>query len=208
MHPFRVFISYSHGDSKLAEQVAVVLEGMELKPVLDKDIPAGRPFSDAIKRQIANAHLFMPLISENSQLRPWVHQETGYAMAHNIPVLPVAFGRIPGEMISQLQAISVTLAADEFDKTDLIGKLKGINIEQLVLSPRADAFAIVEVADYPEERTEMMARYANLVVERAKSYVRLRQRGELSSFSIPNRVLTDPVWNVGEDTAPFYRNLL
>lgn len=208
MHPFRVFISYSHGDSKLAKQVAVVLEGMELKPVLDKDIPAGRPFSDAIKRQIANAHLFMPLISENSQQRPWVHQETGYAMANNIPVLPVAFGKIPGEMIAQLQAISVGLnPADEFDETDLTEQLNRINIEQLVLSPPANAVAIMEVADYPEERTEMMARYAKRVIELG-SYVRLRQRGALSSFSIPNRVLSDPVWKVDEDSSTYYLNLL
>lgn len=77
-----------------------------------------------------------------------------------------------------------------------------------MLSPPANAVAIVEVADYPEERTEMMARYANLVFERAKSYVHLRQRGALSSFSIPNRVLSDPVWKLREDGSSFYCNLL
>ncbi|MEK6324280.1 MAG: toll/interleukin-1 receptor domain-containing protein [Acidobacteriota bacterium] len=210
MHPFRVFISYSHEDRKLAVQVNDALRGMKLEPVWDKDIRPGTPFSDAIKGLIANAHLFMPLISENSQHRPWVHQETGYAMAINIPVLPVAFGNLPGEMISQLQAISVALkAADEFDEADLTAQLNGINIEQLVLSPPASSVAIVEVADYPEERTEMMARYANRVMERG-SYGRLRQRGALSSFSIPNRVLSDPIWKLREGSSPrsqFYRNL-
>jgi len=207
-HPFRVFISYSHEDRKLAVQLNDALRGMKLEPVWDKDIRPGTPFSDAIKRLIANAHLFMPLISENSQQRPWVHQETGYAMAINIPVLPVAFGNLPGEMISQLQAISVRLkSADEFDETDLTEQLNRINIEQLVLSPPAKSVAIVEVADYPEERTGMMAAYANRVVELG-SYVHLRQRGALSSFSIPNRVLSDPVWKLREDGSPFYRSLL
>jgi hypothetical protein len=208
MHQFRVFISYSHEDQKLAVQVNDALRGMNLKPVWDKDIGPGTPFSDAIRGLIANAHLFMPLISENSQHRPWVHQETGYAMAINIPVLPVAFGNLPGEMISQLQAISVKLkSADEFDETDLVEQLKCINIEQLVIPPPARSGAIVEVADYPEERTEMMSRCANRVMELG-SYVHLRQRGALSSFSIPNRVLNDPVWELRGDSSQFYRKHL
>lgn len=210
MHSFRVFISYSHEDRKLALQVNDVLRGMGLGPVWDKDIRPGTPFSDAIKGLIANAHLFMPLITENSQSRPWVHQETGYAMAINIPVLPVAFGNLPGEMISQLQAISVRLkSADELDQADLAEQLTTINIESLVLSPSGKSVAIVEVADYPEERTEMMARYANRVAE-LRSYAHLRQRGALSSFSIPNRVLSDPIWKLREGSSPrsqFYRNL-
>jgi TIR domain-containing protein len=208
MHQFRVFISYSHEDLKLAMQVNEALRGLNLKPVWDRDIGPGTPFSDAIKGLIANAHLFMPLISENSQHRPWVHQETGYAMAINIPVLPVAFGNLPGEMISQLQAISVKLnSADEFDETDLIEQLKCINIEQLVIPAPARSGAIVEVADYPEERTEMMSRCANRVKEFG-SYVHLRQRGALSSFSIPNRALNDPVWDLRGDSSHFYRKHL
>lgn len=207
-HPFRVFISYSHEDRKLAVQLNDALRGLKLEPVWDKDIRPGTPFSDAIKGLIANAHLFMPLISENSQQRPWVHQETGYAMAINIPVLPVAFGNLPGEMISQLQAISVRLkSADEFDETDLIEQLNRINIEHLVLSRPVRATAIVEVADYPEERTEMMAACANRVMDLG-SNGHLRQRGALSSFSIPNRVLSDPIWKLREDSSQFYRNLL
>ena len=208
MHPFRVFISYSHEDQKLAVQVNDALRAMNLKPVWDRDIGPGTPFSDAIRGLIANAHLFMPLISENSQHRPWVHQETGYAMAINIPVLPIAFGNLPGEMISQLQAISVKLkSGDEFDETDLIDQLKCINIEQLVLPPPARSVALVEVADYPEERTEMMSRCANRVRDFG-AYVHLRQRGALSSFSIPNRVLNDPVWNLRGDSSQFYRKHL
>lgn len=208
MHQFRVFISYSHEDLKLAVQVNEALRGLNLKPVWDRDIGPGTPFSDAIKGLIANAHLFMPLISENSQHRPWVHQETGYAMAINIPVLPIAFGNLPGEMISQLQAISVRLkSADEFDETDLVEQLKCINIEQLVIPPPARSGAIVEVADYPEERTELMSRCANRVMELG-SYVHLRQRGALSSFSIPNRLLNDPVWDLRGDSSQFYRKHL
>lgn len=208
MHQFRVFISYSHEDQKLAEKVNDALRGMNLKPVWDKDIGPGTPFSDAIKGLIANAHLFMPLISENSQHRPWVHQETGYAMAINIPVLPVAFGNLPGEMISQLQAISVKLKSpDEFDEMDLIEQLNRLNMDQLVVPPPARSVGIVEVADYPEERTELMCRCVNRVTELG-SYVHVRQRGALSSFSIPHRVLSDPIWKQRGDSSQYYRKHL
>jgi hypothetical protein len=65
----------------------------------------------------------------------------------------------------------------------------------------------VEVADYPEERTEMMSRFANRVKELG-SYARLRQRGALSSFSIPNRVLNDPIWDLRGDSSQYYRKHL
>jgi hypothetical protein len=65
----------------------------------------------------------------------------------------------------------------------------------------------VEVADYPEERTEMMSRFANRVKDLGSS-VHVRQRGTLSSFSIPNRVLNDPVWDLRGDSSHYYRKHL
>src|SRR5436190_6072401 len=105
MHPFRVFVSYAHEDRAEAEAVVAVLKGLGLCAVWDRDIRPGLPFTDAIKDDIASCHLFLPIITANARERPWVHQETGYAMGIGIPVLPVAIGDdVPGELIAQLQA--------------------------------------------------------------------------------------------------------
>src|SRR2546427_6864638 len=161
-YPFRVFVSYSHEDRKLALKVVETLQAMGLEPVWDKDIRPGTAFSDAIRELIAHAHVFMPLITKNSQKRPWVHQETGYAIALNVPVLPVAIGNLPGEMIAQLQAVSV-----REDLAELEDRLKEVSLEQLTSLSSARPQGTVEVAYWLETRAEMIVQYAN----------RLRDRG-------------------------------
>jgi TIR domain-containing protein len=189
MHRFRVFVSYSHEDRQHAEEVVDVLRNkMELEPIWDSDIRPGSPFSDAIKGLISHAHIFMPIITKNSQERPWVHQETGYAMAVNIPVLPIAVSTLPTEMTAQLQAIKV-----KEDFSDLPDRLLEVNIEQVVFPPPARPASIVEVADWPETRTELIAQYANRVVDLG-AYGRIRQRGAMSSFCLPDKDVSDPVW--------------
>ncbi len=188
MHRFRVFISYSHEDQQFAEQVVEVLRDMGLEPVWDKDIRPGTPFSDAIKGLISHTHIFMPLITENSQKRPWVHQETGYAIAINVPVLPIAVSTLSTEMTAQLQAITV-----KADFSDLAERLQEVNIEKVVFPPPARPTSIVEVADWPETRTELIAQYANLVIELG-GHGQVRMRGALSSFCLPDKDVSDPIW--------------
>jgi hypothetical protein len=205
MHRFRIFISYANEDRHLAVKLDDALRGLGIDSLWDKDILPGTQFTDAIKGLISYAHLFMPLITGNSQKRPWVHQETGYAMALNIPVLPVAVNTLPAEMISQLQAISINE-----DGSDLVEKLSGVSFEKVVFPPPQKPPTTVEIADWPEVRTELMARYANLVMELG-AHGRVRQRGALSSFSIPNKHIDHPDWKAREGVHPrsrYYITLL
>lgn len=189
---FRVFLSYSHDDSDLAERAIKILENLRLEPLWDKNIGAGMPFTDTIKGLISHAHIFMPLITENSQQRPWVHQETGYAMALNIPVLPIAVETLPGEMISQLQAIRVKSKLEDLEE-----RLLEVNFERVVFPPPNNPQAIAKVADWPEERTSLLAQYANHVINLG-AYGRVRQCGAFSSFCLPNKDPNDPIWELRE----------
>src|SRR5579863_589825 len=105
---FRVFISYSHDDAHLAGRLVTTLRSIGLNNIWDKDIHPGRSFVQEIKGFIEHVHLFMPLITVHSQNRPWIHEEIGFATALNVPVLPIAIGEFPQEMIASLHAISVT----------------------------------------------------------------------------------------------------
>lgn len=187
-HPFRIFISYSHDDRVQAQAAADVLTRMGLTPLWDRHIRPGAPFTEAIKGLIHHAHIFMPIITEHASQRPWVHQETGYAMALNIPILPIAVDSVPGEMVAQLQAVIVRP-----DFSDFADRLAGVDLEQVILRPAATDFHNIEVTSYAEERAELLARCAQQVAEFG-SFGRVRQRAALSSFSIPDRPLTDPIW--------------
>jgi hypothetical protein len=134
-----------------------------------------------------------------------VHQETGYAIALNIPVLPLAIGIPPAQMISQLQAITV-----HEDLSDLKEKLGQVNLESVVLPPPARPGAIVEVADWPERRVDLMGQFPNRVLEMG-GHAMVRQRGGLSSFSILDKDSEDPLWEIRDGDHPrsqYYHHLL
>jgi len=211
-YPYRVFISYAHEDQPVVEKIAKILECIKLKPIWDRDIHPGAPFTDAIKEMIARSHIFVPIITEHSQTRPWVHQETGYAQALNLPILPVAViyasdstqsKKVPSEMIAQLQAI--TVQSNDLDK--LADYLLDLNLEELVnpLPRRPDA--IVQIADWPETRTELMIRHINWVTA-VGGYQPVRMLGAFTSFAIPDKDVSDSIWDERDSRSLYHRTLL
>lgn len=188
MYPYRVFISYSHEDRELVEELIEVLEGLKLCPMWDKNFAFGSGFHDQIKLFIAHAHIFMPVITKSSSRRGWVHQEIGYAMAYNIPVLPLAKGVLPGEMIQGLQAVQFNESIDEIK--NLLAGETFTNLVNQYIDPK---FALYQCGDLTEDRAMMMAAYAERVLA-LRAYGSVRQKGALSSFHIPDKIITDPIW--------------
>jgi len=182
----RVFISYSHQNRSFAEKLVSVLKAY-IDVIWDKDLIAGSGFHEQIKDSIASAHVFMPLITNESSERGWVHQEIGYAMALNIPILPVTTENLdPGGMLQLLHAVKL----DE----------KAENLEQLLnhytfrtLLRNSNTIPLYQCAHMPEERTRMIIEYANKISGMDK-FGLVRQKGGLNSFHIPGECILKPVW--------------
>jgi hypothetical protein len=103
---YRVFISYSPENKGLVEEVAAILsENKELDILLDDDVTHNHMFSEEIKKLIAQVDIFMPVITERSSIRGWVHQEIGYATALNVPVLPLVAAQVPREMVQHMKFV-------------------------------------------------------------------------------------------------------
>jgi hypothetical protein len=204
---YRIFISYSHEDRRLAERVVRILEENGLQPMWDEHLQWGGRFSDQIRNLIAFSHAFIPLITESSSKRGWVHQEIGYAMALNVPVLPICLGRLPGEMLSELQATVL----DELGKdTEVLRTLLSKRtFESLIRRAQEEHRPLYECADYQEDRTRMMVIYASKILEFGH-YGHVYQKGALSSFHIPDRSLSHSVWQArwGSTEVTEYRKRL
>jgi hypothetical protein len=203
---YRAFVSYSHEDQDEFQILKTTLEAHGLCVLSDRNIGAGTPFTDAIKGLITHAHLFIPLITKNAQNKPWVHQETGFAMARNIPILPIVLkdAGMPTEMIAQLQAIEV----DE-KLSDLAGHLKHTSIETLVFPRPAPPTEMMQIAEWPEQRTHWLAECAKRVRDLGYAGI-FRQRGALSSFCIPDADISDEAWQKREGKqrrSDYYRYL-
>lgn len=201
---YRVFISYSHHDSELASRIAKTLEGNGLRPMWDRNFLYGYGFHDQIKNFIAYAHVFLPVITKAADERKWVHQEIGYAMALNIPMLPLALGTLPGEMLQQIQAVMITEDVESFK-----GHLSHESIHNMVQRHSSGSLALYQCADFAEDRAATMAKYANDVRELGYRDL-VRQKGALSSFHIPDKTINHPVWRDrygGQDRGPHHCRL-
>jgi len=187
---YRVFINYSHQDSELVDQLVAILRENGLRPMLDKDFAFGGRFTDQIRNFIAHAHVFVPVITESSSKRGWVHQEIGYAMALKVPVLPICRGHVPGEMISELQAVIWNGEDEDLDR--LKAQLSWKTFNALLRKAQKDSHPLYECARYHEDRTRMMVDYASKVLDLG-THGQVRQIGALSSFHIPDKPI-DRVW--------------
>jgi hypothetical protein len=198
---YRVFLSYSHEDINLVRAIDDILAQNRLLPMWDEHFSYGQGFHDQIKNYIAHAHVFLPVLTHTANNRNWVHQEIGYAMALNVPVLPVAIGEVPGEMIYHLHAIRVAQTGGEAQRSELSGealeRLKGIltteTIGRLVDCGPDHQRSLFACADFPEARAAMMARYCE-DVRALGQFGLVRQKGALSSFHIPLQTINHKIW--------------
>jgi hypothetical protein len=134
-----------------------------------------------------------------------VHQEAGFALGINVPVLPIATDALPSAMLTGTQALVV-----RDDLSDLKQRLREVDLESIILPLRPHPPFLYWIADLPESRTAtLVAQGTSLVASVASG--RIRQRALFSSFSIPDEPPTAKVWQHLDREQPrsdFYRGLL
>ncbi len=194
---FRVFLTYFHQDAPLLRRIVEVLKHNDLEPMWDENLLIGRGFDEQIKNYIAHAHVFVPLLTPAADSRKWVHQEIGYAMALNVPVLPVVMGDLPAdrEMIHSLHALCVPLGKNgaPVDLSPVRTHLTKATVRKLVEAHSDARLAIYACADFHEQRAAMLASYCRNVQALGR-FGLVRQKGGLSSFHIPTETIKHPIW--------------
>jgi hypothetical protein len=84
-----VFISYSHIDSEVADDIAAILEEFEITFFRDvKDIEWGQPISLKVKEGLNDSLAILVIVSPASLKSHWVPYEIGYATAKEKRILP------------------------------------------------------------------------------------------------------------------------
>jgi hypothetical protein len=183
----RIFISYSHKDRKFVEKLAQAIKKNKMEPLWDENLIPGTGFHEQIKDYISQSHVLMPLLTESSSERGWVHQEIGYAMALHIPVFPLTTEDIlPGGMLQMIQALKII-----DDEQILIRLLNQETFLRMIKNNKS--VPLFECAHMPEERSKMMADYCDKITS-IKEYGIVRQKGGLSSFHIPSGCTLKQVW--------------
>ncbi len=184
----RIFISYSHEDKDLVEQLSLALKNDRIEPLWATKLSGGTGFDEQIKIFIEHAHIFMPLFTATSSARGWVHQEIGYAMALHIPVFPVTTeNELPGGMLQMIQITKI-----DFNNPSEVKKKLAVSVfEALLLHEQKSP--LWELAQFEEERAIMMKEYASKA-HNARYLGIVRQKGGLSSFHIPDKYIWHQEW--------------
>ena len=187
-HPYRIFISYSRDDRAVVQRLVDRLEAMKMRPIWDRDIRPGDHFPERIKKEIGRAHVFVALLTENSALRPWVHQETGYALGMGVPIVPIAIGQVPDQMLSDLQAVTTR---DDFE--DLRAEWFVTAVEKIMSKVDRELRPTYLCAETHEMRAQLLGDYTRELLQE-ENVEPLRQQGALSSFNLPDAPYQDPIW--------------
>jgi hypothetical protein len=186
-YPCRVFISYSHSDRQTVERLVGLISKPGISPMWDADLLPGSGFSEQIQSYIRNSHVFLPVLTPASAERPWLHQEIGFAIALGKPVLPVALGCLPVGIISGVQAVQL-----HDDISDAPMKLSAEVFSRLMdrIPEHSESY---ESTDDNVRRAFLLARYAESVWA-IRHHGRVRQAASLTTFHLPDRPATDPIW--------------
>jgi hypothetical protein len=185
---YRFFISYSRQDLDKANLVDEILTSQRFYNLWDQTLDPGLGFTKQIQNRIAHAHVFIPIISESASRRGWVHQEIGYALALKVPVIPLTVGKVPGQMLQLVQAITWSN-----DIPKLKERLSKEIFTKAIEDNQRTSHPLFECAELHNDRTQMMVDYAKQVLD-LKASGRVRQKGGLSSFHIPDRYERSQIW--------------
>jgi hypothetical protein len=189
----RVFISYAEDDRIKAEKIQKYLGSIGMHVLWDRRFALGSVFLDEIKRQIAYSHIFLPIVTSSAIKSRWVDQEVGYAVAMNVPILPVAYGELPAGMIGENHALDLR---DDGELYRLGRRLTPNELLNLVERDEKRHIALYVCADHPEDRARTFTEYADEVrhLMDGNETARVLQSSVLSSFHIPSRNIDANEW--------------
>lgn len=102
----RVFISHTnqHKNDAMSIKSALKIFGIA-SFVAHIDIEPSEEWQSVIVRALSSMNLLVALLTESFNVSSWTDQEVGFALARNVPVLPVDRGLVPYGFISKYQAL-------------------------------------------------------------------------------------------------------
>ncbi len=192
-YPYRIFLSYARADKDLVQRVAEILADLGMEPLWDVNIQAGKPFTAEIKEMISRAHLFMPVMSVNALTRPWVHQEIGFAIALNLPILPLSIGQLPDQMIAGHQSLYI-----HEDLSNLEQAIRSTRLDLLVIPPEPKPIGLLTIIQSPEDRAKKIGELCTWLIDSMGAYGMVRIQARYSTFAIPTASIRDSIWDVRE----------
>lgn len=102
----RFFISHSHVDKLIAAELKEHLESLGAQAfVAHEDIEPTQPWQDEMRHALDSMNVLVALLTKDFKKSKWTDQEVGYAIASEVPVMPVRIDTSPYGFMSAVQAL-------------------------------------------------------------------------------------------------------
>jgi len=159
LRTLRVFLSYSHKDRYLAGEFKVQLENYGFEVFLaHEDIEPLSEWQDEIISSLKDCDIFIPIISKNFKESNWTDQETGFALAREILIIPIMIDLSPYGFIGKLQALKPDDAvSDSCEK--IIEIIKNSPLSELLTNCFIRSFVNSETFYQANDRADLLQEY-------------------------------------------------
>lgn len=181
----RVFISHVSQCKNDAMTTKDALEALGIASfVAHNDIEPTKEWQTEIVRALSSMGLFIALLTKGFKESDWTDQEVGFALATEVPILPVHRGKVPYGFIGKYQAFkwsgpSASSVATETFKTAL-------NSDELN-SDAKDAF----IAAVSGAKSTAQAKELSLILPHIKSLTPQHAEGLLNAYNSNRQVIQE-----------------
>ena len=183
--PIRVFISHISHNKNDAMTTKDALEALGIASfVAHHDIKPTKEWQTEIELALSSMDLFIALLTEGFKESDWTDQEVGFALATEVPILPVDRGKVPYGFLGKYQALkwsglSASSVATETFKTAL-------NCEELNWNAK-DAF----IAAVLGAKSTAQAKELSLNLPYIKSLTPQHAEGLLNAYNANRQVMQE-----------------
>jgi hypothetical protein len=130
--PDYVFISYSHKDTGVVNQLASYLAHEELPPWIDNQLSFGDTWQHVIVDRIRSCKVFLVVMSPGSSESAFVNREIDLAIAEKKIIIPILADGKPFERLDDFQ--HVDLLKTDWPRTRFVEKLRELIVPTQVPS--------------------------------------------------------------------------
>lgn len=104
---YLIFLSHK---AEIQKEVKTLKDGLELYGVeafvAHSDIYPGTEWQEEILKALEDMDAFVPILTEDFHDSPWTDQEVGYAIAAEVPIIPLRCGLDPYGFMGKYQGLS------------------------------------------------------------------------------------------------------
>lgn len=168
----KIFISYAHEDREDVGKIKKHLinnHGFDVFVAHD-DIAVSAEWMRVIISELEACDVFIPFLTRHFERSKWTDQETGYALARHVKIIPVYAGIVPYGFIQPLQALQYR------DTTEACNRIIMALVETPELADRTidlliDAFGASNTYDDAADKMDYLMKFEEKISARQKNNI-------------------------------------